>query len=552
MASRPPLLLTVLFTAAAALLLFHNMFYQPSLAQGDHGRDLYAASVVLDGQVPYRDFWWVYGPLMPYYYGLIFKLFGTTIPFMLWGQIFLKILTGVVFLRILLLFIPASIAFIGGLWFIAMMPEFFYTYNHTGGILALLGVTYGLLAYLRHHRPGYLYQGLLACLLLIFIKVNFGLTALAVLVTAPWIAERPDGAEDRKKLRRFYLWALVGVPAVTVIVYALLTHGLPTAYIRQCFPYLRGDQPYEAPLAQTLAMWWDNISRNIAYNLPNRLFALLINIALFHTLFWITRKRPLDKERRDVLRALGILTGMYVLTMQEFWISGVLYRSYWAQPFSFLLMFLVLGLTLRHQGRTVRVLFLITLFFVLMLRQHEQIRVIRNTAFPGQYLALPRGQILIGNAPAWVDTVQRSVHFLDRHLRPGETFFALPYDYIYYYLCARPVPTRLQIFFEHIKVTPEEEQAVINDLEARGVNYIVLSSRAYATREHGLGTFGITYCPTLARYIDEHFETAAQFGDWTHEPGWAWNHGTRILQRTSSRSGATPTERPRDDGHSVP
>ena len=72
---------------------------------------------------------------------------------------------------------------------------------------------------------------------------------------------------------------------------------------------------------------------------------------------------------------------------------------------------------------------------------------------------------------------------------------------------------------------------MIAELEKNNVRYIVLSSRAWARQEFGLGLLGQTYCPLIGKYIQENFEPIARFGDWTDEPGWAWNHGTLILKR---------------------
>jgi len=47
------------------IILAPYTHFQDFLSQGDHGRDLYAAQAVYRGELPYRDFWWVYGPLMP-------------------------------------------------------------------------------------------------------------------------------------------------------------------------------------------------------------------------------------------------------------------------------------------------------------------------------------------------------------------------------------------------------------------------------------------------------------------------------------------------------
>ena len=60
----------------AGVILYPTINYQPWLASGDHGRDLYCFKATLDGAVPYRDYWWVYGPIMPYYYAVFLKFFG--------------------------------------------------------------------------------------------------------------------------------------------------------------------------------------------------------------------------------------------------------------------------------------------------------------------------------------------------------------------------------------------------------------------------------------------------------------------------------------------
>ena len=79
-------------------------------------------------------------------------------------------------------------------------------------------------------------------------------------------------------------------------------------------------------------------------------------------------------------------------------------------------------------------------------------------------------------------------------------------------------------------IKPLTKKEIISQLENKKVNYILLSNRIDA-KEQGLGTFGKTYCLILAKYIGENFEVVATFGDWQNDPGWAWNHGTKILKR---------------------
>src|SRR5471030_1534765 len=94
---------------------YHN--FQDFLAQGDHGRDLYAAQAVYRGELPYKDFWWVYGPLMPYYYGLFFKIFGTQISSMILGKLILKILGGILICLAMMEVSSEIAAFLCACWF---------------------------------------------------------------------------------------------------------------------------------------------------------------------------------------------------------------------------------------------------------------------------------------------------------------------------------------------------------------------------------------------------------------------------------------------------
>src|ERR1700690_2284695 len=86
------LLLTILMSA---FFVWPELNFQDLLSQGDHGRDLYAFDAVTHGKLHYKDFWWVYGPLMPYYYGLFFKIFGVHISTVLLGRALIVIVYSV-------------------------------------------------------------------------------------------------------------------------------------------------------------------------------------------------------------------------------------------------------------------------------------------------------------------------------------------------------------------------------------------------------------------------------------------------------------------------
>jgi hypothetical protein len=87
----------LIFTLLLAFFyLWPTTNYLVFLSAGDHGRDLYCFKQTLEGQTPYRDYMWIYGPLMPYYYSLFLKFFGISISSVLIGKLVL-LLTGAAF-----------------------------------------------------------------------------------------------------------------------------------------------------------------------------------------------------------------------------------------------------------------------------------------------------------------------------------------------------------------------------------------------------------------------------------------------------------------------
>ena len=140
------LLLTIL---TAGIFVWPELNFQDLLSQGDHGRDLYAFDAVTHGKLPYKDFWWVYGPLMPYYYGLFFKIFGVHMTSVFLGRALLVVMCSAFFYLSAACIMSPGLAFLAAAWFTQCRQEFFFTYNHIGGIAAELVILWCLLSYIR-------------------------------------------------------------------------------------------------------------------------------------------------------------------------------------------------------------------------------------------------------------------------------------------------------------------------------------------------------------------------------------------------------------------
>lgn len=518
-------LILVLIVGIALLFPYHD--FQLHLAQGDHGNNFYSFKKALDGQKPYRDFWWVYGPLMLYYYALFYKLLGVNIHSVLIGYGILNLLCGIVLYLSLKIFVKPLVALTGAVWFWVLNPPFEHTYNHIGGILMILIVLYNFFLYIQNPKEKYLFAGLTAVLLLCFIKINFGAAMLMGFVAAVGLADLALKKGFSREKKWFFLAALIGVPLLVVIVHWYLFKGLPVYVIRQCYPFLEGDQPYHSSVINSVKAFFEyKISKITDSYLLG--FTTIITLAIGYFAACLCHGRIGREARIRLFAALGGLVVFIILNLNEYLLSAVTYRMYWAEPLITAMLFLILGAALNDLPKVVRIA--VCVFIIMMAFSHHSLRS-RYVHFIRRYMPLEHAKIYVGNKPQWLSTVTGATNYLNDHLSQNETFLALVDDQLYYFLTGKDSPYPLDTFSEHIKVQPEQEKGVIAALENKKVNYVLFSNR-YKSAETGLGTFGETYCRLLSAYILQNYKPVAKFGPWEQVPQWVENHGVIILKRS--------------------
>ncbi len=525
------LILTIL---AGFFLLYPFIDVQYYLSQGDHGRDLYVFEQTTHGAKVYQDYWWVYGPLMPVYYSWFDHWLGTNIPSILVGEMFLHLFSGLFIFLTLCVFFSPLIGFSAAVWFWVFNNDFFFTYNHAGGITMLTLIVYALFLYLKNPRAGYLFLGLMGIFVLSLIKLNFGLSAFLVFVIAFLLIDFLNKVPFSSQKKYVYL-ASIALPILILIIYWMALKGLSIDEIRQCLPYLKGDQPYETSMWVAAQSYLSSLWQNMTTAWPNFIFAFLLILSILQSFYLLFKNKDKKISRNDRGLILAILILFLCANAHEYLMSGVLYRSYWIRPFQVLTIFTFIAMATENLSRLIKGLLFTTILLSAFLNFQIEVQSINRIKIPKQYLSHPKAKIFVGNSPQWIETVNQTTQYLSTHLKNQETFLALPYDGLYYYLTGKTSPTRQLIFFEHIKIPPEEERKVIQDLENKHVDWIVLSSRSVSS-EHGLGILGKTYCPILGKYLEDNFSVAATFGDWQNPPGWAWNHGTKILRRKDGRA----------------
>ncbi len=505
---------------------YHNLHI--ALTQGDNGRDLYGFKKTFEGGTPYRDYWWVYGPLMPYYYGLFYQLFGISIHSVLLGKLLLVELCGVVIYLMLSLFITPWLALIAAVWFWTFNPDFVYTYNHIGGILMLLTTVYSLFLYIKRPRNLYVYTGLLSVFILGLIKINIGLSGLAALVLSLHVIDFSRKYLPVFPKKRLYLLS-VSIVTLTLLTYWVFLRGLPLDYLQQCYPgsYRAPDYSFWIPFKE---LWRSNVS-NFLSSWPNIFFGLIIIFSSLQTLNLLLQQQSNREFKTRISLIFITLALFWSFNLHELIVSGVNYRIYWITPLNTILIFTLIHMGTKRLSRIVKFLLCITLALLASLAMYGKYQMIQSFKTPPQYLSLESEKVYVTNDWGWIYTVQTTTKYLRDHLKSGETFLALPYDPLYYFLVGKDSPIRELYFFEHIKISQRQEKEIIARLESRKVNWILMSSRIDSPVP-GLGVFGKTYCPLLARYIDEHFELDAVFGDWQAPPREPWSHhGTKVFRR---------------------
>lgn len=508
----------------SSFLLIPSLDFQPYLSQGDHGRDLYAYFSTQNGGVPYQDYWWVYGPLMPYYYAWSLDTFGTNIYSILVGQLALTILAGLFFFLICSNVTSLPLGCLATIWFFVFHQKFYYTYNHIGGLVCILALLYCIILYLKIPKPKYQIASFILIFILSLIKLNFGIVFLATFIILNLLIDR---YQNVPKKERFYLICFFCVLSVVFVIYYVLLHKLPFDQIRQYFPFSSADRVYNASLSTSFFILVQSIWHNMSTGWSNRFLALIVVLSIIQAVAKL-RKNDLQNKTQVYFTFVTFIC-FYMTCLHEFLVSGVYYRSYWAQPISFLLMFYVIYFASNEYSKLTRNLFYCAIALILSIQISSRTQALSIIKSHNRYLSLNQGQIYINNSPEWIDTITKTTHFINNNLKENELFFALPYDPIYYFFTQKKSPTSQIIFFEYLSITNEIERKIIVDLEKNNVNWILLSSMKNANP--GLGTLGKTYCPLINQYIMDNFEIVAQFGEWTKPAGWSWNHGVRMLRR---------------------
>ena len=524
-----------LFTLLAGLFaIWPFNDFQFMLSPGDHGRDLYCFKKSLDGALPYRDYSWLFGPLMPYYYGLFFRVCGVSIQTVLLGQNILILAVGLMLYLTGILFIPPTLAFVCAAWYWAYRGiEFFYTYNHSGALLCLVTALYWVLRYIRRPQKHCVYWGALALMGLLLIRVNLGVSTLVAFFSALMVIDWAKKDPDRKRMRRTYAGLTALLLVISLLVYAYLLYPMPSYVLGQTFPFQKSFRTDITPgPVASLKAFWSTLIVNSTHDPGRVIIVIILGLSLIQTAISF-RKGSIDKtEGLNLKLAYGTILLFIIVTLHEFIGSGVHYRLFWILPLFMILMFIIISTGTRAiPTSAVRALIFITLVMLPLTsiyRKANLVGILKKD--PLILLQVGPNKVYLQSPVDVIQTMTHVSRFIKDHTREDEKILALPFDPLYYFLSERDGASRQLIFFDHKNITVEQEKEVIANLIKYRVRYILISNRAVSPQEH-LGILGETYCTLLYSYIQNHYRPVALYGPWLAPSGWGWNHAVKIYER---------------------
>ena len=529
-----------LFVACLIISFFvylQGIFVKQGFPIGDVGGNLYAMEAVTRGEIPYKNFIWIYGPLMLYYHALFFKWFGSNIQSALWAKLFLEVaFTGVFFLaarRIM----PLWGAFFAALAYCVFKPEFLHSFVHYGGVCMEIGILWAVLSYCQKAQEKYVLSALGIVFILGIIKLNFGIVFLGgvfICIVLCDLFEHRNFSFGRIRRYGFYFFVVV---FSWFLSHYFFVRTLSWHQINQCFPILKDYCFFTGTPHQGIVQ---SVKVCLADAMNNKSFSVPIAVVAFPSCLWCLgvmfqrRSAELVKGRNFFLICI-LLAILTVCAYHEFYIGRIDYQAYWAKPFTVLLIaYLICEACLMTPAR-VQGGILIFFFVIIGIQGYKNFRYLESFKDQEHFFEFDHMNIYVTEIPKDIRSMLYTVRYIKKHIPQDQLFFTFPINAGYYYLTDRPSPVWFLYALRANKLTIEQEREIIQDLERKGVNYIVLPSISYATFGQ-FGKFGRDYLLALAPYVEEHYKEIARFGEWSpvSDEKYIGGMGTKILKRKGS------------------
>lgn len=499
----------------------------------DEGLQVYGAERILAGDLPYHDFYCIYGPGTFYWLAALFKVFGVQLIVSRLNDAVICALSGALIFTICRSFgLAKSWSLLTIMVFLAAL-EGSQLKMVSPALMLILAAGLRLSADVsRNRRPWF--AGMLSGLAAVF-RHDFGIIGLvASVLLIVWPRDNSQGWQAKI---RSTVSLLTGFVLVAGTVYgALLSVGF-SAVFENLFVYPSMSLtsrvlPY--PIEQVLSHIRNLISfssgRNILMSCAFALFLisqLLVFIAPFLTLFLLAplAKRNLRRELFEnnqqqslflFLLALSILFLPYGFNRCDFWHLFPIFIV--SLPIWVMLSHFYLTRFSKIASMLRPLMFLFIAFFILDLTGAFLINIMKyQNATP---VKINRAQGMTFNNGKEIKGLEELIQELETDKRPSPIFVGSPrHDKVFinaimvYFLSGRQSGTFYHHFDPGVTTTKNVQQKMISDLESNQVDTVVLWNRKFVDEPNqSRESSGVTL---LDEFINREFKYSKKLGEFT-------------------------------------
>lgn len=491
----------------------------------DEGFAVFNATRVMQGEVPYRDFWAIYPPGQFYSLAAVFKLFGTSL---LASRIYDTLVRFAIALCIWLIARKTTTHALAYLAFaiaaLLLGSARFYAYAVFPALAFGLFAILGLLAYTDSGRHSWLIVAGLLIGISMFIRWDIGLYA-GVSVAAALFLFRLLRVEPDSTLAARTLTAIgeIAIPTAAALAAVVVGYGavgaasgftnlwdqvvaIPTTLQHQVrwLPYPDVWPPPED--TESLAFWdW------LHFYAPLLIYAIAF---IVYALRILTKQAVIDTRfaGRVAVLVFGMLLFAQALSRYDY-----IHAIPTSIPASLVVISLLSPDVVVSIHRFVRPVVILALAALLALYVISPVRLLQKIwrEFPplACYSQIERASCV----PVDGDQA-RAVGYLNTHAQEGELIFVgnqrhdivFVSDVGFYYLSAHPSATRYSELFPGVATTLPVQQTIMQELESKNVRWLILVNIGTPNEPNGSSeSSGIV---ELDQFIRSNYRNVAEFG----------------------------------------
>ncbi len=559
----------------------------------DCGREMYVPAVLSQGKRLYFDVWYPYGPLIPYWHALLFRLFGIHLWLLESAGIASVVVMILLTYSLSRMFLPVSLGLAAGFAFLvqAFQLQLFnyilpYSYPAAYGALMFLILTWIVVRDSFYEKSWTMFAAGSIAGLETITKIEFGMAAF--ILVAITILVRALRSRSAAHLMKDVVYCIPGL---------LLCAGVYGWYVRASSIGFMFDQNISLlPRSYFLKTIGSRWTRQVGFTTSPILIAEsaligLLGLAVLAAavrmasssrkarrcvaaaalsvcalqLYLVAEKvldRPVSPFLTRVAPFVYFNNGMVLVSAAlAVWTLVVWRKGARAQQSALLLLLtasMALGsrtlIGIQPEGYSI---FYDTIAFIAFLIALRELAAVFRAAdseslwiwtsallccglvsltiadYPvhrrSYLISSPRGRAYV--QPAMGEVFASTLAFLNEPKVRSEKFVVWPEEVALYYFSGRTAPNRWWCVLPGILPPGELTSRFLDDLDRQQVKYVVLSNRS--TAEYGPAIFGADYDQQMYRWLEQNFRVIRTMGDYQRvlsPPRWA----VQIWERKNS------------------